>query len=616
MRCVLLIVALLAYCLPCVGTEPATAVLDAEAQRIAVMHKVKDCVLAIFAPNGRGGGSGVVITADGYALTNFHVVQPCGIAAQCGMADGRIYHAVVVGVDPTGDVALLKLFGRADFPRAELADSDQVQAGDWVFAMGNPFLLATDLQPTVTYGIVSGVHRYQPPAGTLLEYTDCIQTDASINPGNSGGPLFDARGRLIGINGRCSFEKRGRVNVGVAYAVSINQIKNFLGGLYGGRVVDHATLGARASFDSDGRVVVDEILESSDAYRRGLRADDEIISFGRRPISTPNGFKNVLGIFPEGWRVPLSYRHAGTRHDVLVRLSSLHAQEALWAEMTGRPKVVPMPLPKPGEKPRQDRPGHPGGPGHPKGEPRNGKQGQPDGPPKPAPNRGRLGPGRLLPVPIALPEIVQRHYQPKHGYANYYFNRLNQQRVWKAWVAHEGLADLKGVWTLSGVLESGGQFRFELTGDQATLFLPSSTIAWTAEGDLTASLLPKGSGGLLPALYLWRRLAVEGLDRFGEVEYYGTAPLAGHPGLADVLVGSHKGVECRFYFDAAGGELLALEFFADEDSDPCEISFSEFHPSYGRLWPGRLEVRYGNDPFATFHLRGYDFPKGERQGGK
>ena len=75
--------------------------------------------------------------------------------------------------------------------------------------MGNPFLLATDFQPTATYGIVSATHRYQPPAATLLEYTDCIQTDASINPGNSGGPLFDMEGRLVGINGRCSFEKRG-----------------------------------------------------------------------------------------------------------------------------------------------------------------------------------------------------------------------------------------------------------------------------------------------------------------------------------------------------------------------------------------------------------------------
>ena len=91
-------------------------------------------------------------------------------------------------------MALIKLLGRDDFPHAELGDSDQLHAGDWVFAMGNPFLLATDFQPTVTYGIVSATHRYQSPAGTLLEYTDCIQTDASINPGNSGGPLFDMRG--------------------------------------------------------------------------------------------------------------------------------------------------------------------------------------------------------------------------------------------------------------------------------------------------------------------------------------------------------------------------------------------------------------------------------------
>jgi S1-C subfamily serine protease len=595
---------------PLVYAEPAAAVLDAEAQRIAVIRKAKECVLAVFAANGRGGGSGVVITSDGYALTNFHVAQPCGAAAQCGMADGRIYDAAVVGVDPTGDVAMLKLFGRNDFPHAELADSDQVQAGDWVFAMGNPFLLATDLQPTVTYGIVSGVHRYQPPAGTLLEYTDCIQTDVSINPGNSGGPLFDARGRLIGINGRCSFEKRGRVNVGAAYAISINQIKSFLGALYGGRVVDHATLGARAGFDSEGRVVVNEILDSCDAYRRGLRDDDEIISFGGRPISTPNGFKNVLGIFPKGWRVPLSYRREGKRYDILVRLSGLHGKEELWKEMAGRPSSEPMPIPKPDDAPTPDKPDRPRVPGVPDGKP---LKVQPHGPQIPGPNRGRPGHGRAEPAEVVLPEIVKKHYQQKHGYANYYFNRLNQERVWKAWTAHEGLAGLDDAWTLAGLLEGGGAFRFELSDRKVTLFVPSSVIPWTAESDFSASLLPPQSGGLLPALYLWKRLATEGLDRFGEVEYDGTAPLAGHTGLVDVLVGSHKGVECRFYFDPTEGDLLALEFFADEGSDPCEVYFSEFRPSHGHILPGRMEVRYGNEPFATFHVREYDFGKGKAQ---
>src|SRR3954462_15028127 len=117
--------------------------------------------------------------------------------------------------------------------------------------MGNPFWHATDFTPTVTFGLVSGVHRYQSPAGTLLEYTNCIQIDTSINPGNSGGPLFNTNGELIGINGRGSFEKRGRGNSGVGYAISINQIKNFLGHLRAGIDTDHATLGAQVETESE-----------------------------------------------------------------------------------------------------------------------------------------------------------------------------------------------------------------------------------------------------------------------------------------------------------------------------------------------------------------------------
>src|SRR4029453_9011919 len=263
-------------------------VLDAQKQRIAAIAKATRSAVAVFANNGNGGGSGVVITPDGYGLTNFHVVQPAGSYMKCSMADGNLYEAIIVGIDPVGDVALIKLLGRTDFPGATLADSDAMQVGDWCFAVGNPFLLATDFQPTVTYGIVSGVHRYQPPSGTLLEYADCIQTDAAINPGNSGGPLFDAAGDLIGINGRGSFEKRGRVSVGGGYAISINQIKNFLGCLKSGRIVDHATLGATVAMSERGVVRVSNILESSDAFRRGLRYDDEIISFAGRPIDSPN----------------------------------------------------------------------------------------------------------------------------------------------------------------------------------------------------------------------------------------------------------------------------------------------------------------------------------------
>src|SRR5207244_3457150 len=125
----------------------------------------------------------------------------------------------------------------------------------------------TDFTPTVTYGIVSGVNRYQYPANGLLEYTDCIQVDASINPGNSGGPLFNTQGELIGINGRISLEKRGRVNVGVGYAISINQIKN------------------------------------------------------------------IIGIVPRGWRMPMKFRHVDAKkktedREVLVRLMGVQRQES------------------------------------------------------------------------------------------------------------------------------------------------------------------------------------------------------------------------------------------------------------------------------------------------
>src|SRR5262245_64666364 len=180
-------------------------VVEAEEKRVAVIEKVRPSVVAVFSAGGAGGGSGVLIDEEGYALTNFHVTAGSGNVMKCGLPDGVLYDGVLVGLDKVGDVALIKLLPKKPgqkFPFAVLGDSDKLRAGDWSLAMGNPFLLATDFTPTVTYGLISGVHRYQYPANTLLEYTDCIQIDTSINPGNSGGPLFNMKGELVGINGR------------------------------------------------------------------------------------------------------------------------------------------------------------------------------------------------------------------------------------------------------------------------------------------------------------------------------------------------------------------------------------------------------------------------------
>lgn len=558
-------------------------VLKAEAERIAVMNRVRETAVAIFSNGGQGGGSGVVISPDGYALSNFHVTKGCGDAMKCGMAHGGLYDAVIVGVDPVGDLALIKLFGRDDFPCAELGDSDAVSAGDWAFCVGNPFLLATDFQPTITYGIISGVHRYQYPAGTLLEYADCLQTDASINPGNSGGPLFDMQGRLIGINGRGSFEKRGRVNVGVGYAISINQIKNFLGCLKSGRFLDHATLGARLASQEDGSVTVADILEDSDAYRRGLRYGDEVVRFGGRPIRTVNAFKNALGVYPKGWQVPLAYRRKGKTYETLVRLSGVHGTQELLDKVNGRSPLDPSDRPpgKPGEKPGDDP----------------GKR------PSPLP----LPPTHEPHARQEMPEVVKQHFETRRGFANYYFNKLNRTRVWNMLTARGDFSPLGGEWVLKGELLGAGDAEFRITDQSAACALPGGELKLAVGDSLTAASDPPASGGLLAALYLWRRLLVIGPEKFGAVEYYGTAPLAGQAGLIEVLTATYGGVDCQFLVDPTTGRLLAVEMFLRPDDDPCELYFADYREVDGRDLPSRLEVRYGNNIYGVFKLADVSF---------
>ena len=573
------------------------SVLESQQRRIEVISHATQSSISVFEGGGQGGGSGVVITPDGYALSNFHVTKPAGNYMQCSMSNGKLYDAVIVGLDPTGDVSLLKLLGRDDFPCATMADSDDVRVGDWCFAIGNPFLLATDFQPTVTYGIVSGVHRYQYPAGTLLEYADCLQTDASINPGNSGGPLFNANGNLIGINGRGSFEKRGRVNVGVGYAISINQIKNFLGYLRSGRIVDHATLGASVSTDDDGRVIVTNILESSDAYRRGLRYGDEIVTFGGRAISTVNGFKNALGIFPRGWRVPLAFRRDDQRFDVMVRLAGVHSYEELLAKTQGAPAEHPVP------QPRDDHDGAPpeGGP-HDETPQEDGAQPQDE----PPPSRPLL-PG--LHRKQEIPSHVADQFVARRGYANYHFNRLNRNRVWDGFTAKSDFVGTDGPWVFELETDDGTVWSITLEEERLTAVLPTREEHIDPAIDLDEQLGPPGSGGLFVALHLWHRMLTIGPERYGEVYYLGTAPMAGRNDLVDVLVAIHNVVETKFMFDPSSGELLGMEMFPERDVDPCEIYFRDYVDRDGRLIPQQIEVRHGDQLFRVITIQELKLPQ-------
>lgn len=558
--------------------EVDPAVREAERARIATIAKLIPTVVAVFQRSAPAGGSGVLITHDGYTLTNFHVAGEDEFF-KCGLSDGKLYDAVLVGVDPTGDVALIKLIGRNDFPIATWGDSDAVRAGDWVYVLGNPFLLASDFRPTATYGIVSGVHRYQYPANTILEYTDCLQVDASVNPGNSGGPLFNSAGELIGINGRISVAQRGRVNAGAGYAISINQVRNFLGDLRSGRVVDHASLGATVSRDSHGAIVVSQILEESDAFRRGLRVDDEIVSFAGRPIHSVNQFKNVLGIFPEEWKVPLVYRREGEKHEIRVRLRSLHS------------KLDLSEMPAPEERPKPNRPRSPERPAPPQG-PKDQKA------PRRAP-RGERPRALTRQHESEIPAKLKSLYKSKPGYANYYFNRIELERVLQGLDLWGDFQKRSG-FHLSGETAAGAHFDCILTGNFASLQAGGKTFLQQFDQDPQDE--PQGSGGLLVALNQLRMFLTQKEKAFGSLVYWGTEPLDGGGEQVDVLVSTSGSVESRWYFAVASRTLVGFDTRLADDADACEIRFRQIGAFAGIHFPSEIAVRHGDSEYATFHV--------------
>ena len=537
-----------------------------EQQRIDAIAKAVPSAVGIFGPGGNGGGSGVVISPDGYAVTNFHVIQGCDNFMKCSMSDGNLYDAVIVGIDATGDVALIKLLGRDDFPVSKLVDSELVRAGDTCFAVGNPFLLATDFQPTVSFGIVSGTHRYQYPSGTILEYTDCIQTDAAINPGNSGGPLFNADGDLIGINGRGSFEKRGRVNVGVGYAISANQVKLFLSHLKSGRLVDHATAGFTVTTDQNNGVRVDGILESGEAYRQGVRYDDRLVEFAGRKVTTVNQFKNVLGIYPKGWRVPVKFDRDGEVIDVFIRLQGVHAEEELVGIVTGNNK--PVPLPKPGE-------------------------------PKP----GEEGPKSVTPKKpkTPAPEGYEDWFKSKKGYANYYFNQQQQKRVWSAAIGESDFGKYTKTWKLSGRDSQGTEVEIVLGDEQSGIKAGDDAFVLKIADDLTEQAKANSRSAFLLAMHQWRQMMRLGPDKFGQSTYWGEVRGADGQSL-ELMVATRDIVESNLLFAKSDGRLRIFESFLDADQDPCTIEFSDYQMESGVMFPVSITYRIGNGKAETISL--------------
>ncbi len=545
--------------------QPTDAVRKSQQARIDAISKATRSTIGVFGTDGQGGGSGVIISADGYALTNFHVTEPFGDRMRCGLSNGEMVEAIIVGIDPTGDLALIKLDGRNDFPAAELADSDLVRAGQWCFAAGNPFVLATNLQPTVTWGIVSGVHRYQYPSGTILEYTDCIQTDAAINPGNSGGPLYNADGNLIGINGRCSFEKRGRVNVGVGYAISINQAMLFLGHLKSGRIVDHATLGFTVGSDA-GKVSVSNILETSDAYRRGLRYEDEVLKLAGRDITSVNQLKNVLGIFPTHSRLPIQFRHGDRIIDTWIRVSPLHTLDELEEIVGGKSEEAP-PDAETAEGPKKE-------------------EKEPD-------------------------ELLFKQYVKRKGFANYHFNRVEIDRVMSLLKAKQGEKfDSTSDWNWQG----------KLVGETTAFDVRSSVVAIESKfGDESFTIdqqrgwndlvKKKSYHAIAIGLRLWQQWHTLGPRKLGEAVYLGTSRRPGSETYCDLIQVTVGEVEAYFYTDPKDGRLTAVEIESDSKLDRLEVAFDKDKIQDGLHVPSLITAGYGPEPRWTIELSPVQFTK-------
>ncbi|TWU60541.1 putative serine protease HhoB precursor [Rubripirellula tenax] len=579
--------ALLTTSLACadVPLELPAIVRDAENSRIEAIDRARPSAVSVFVPGGGGGGSGVLVSPAGYALTNFHVTSPAGTFMRCGLSDGNIYDAVIVGIDPVGDLAMIQLIGldgkpRSDFPAATIGSSRAAQPGDWCMVIGNPFLLATNLQPTVTYGILSGVGRYQYPSGTLLEYGDCLQTDASINPGNSGGPIYDATGKLLGIVGRCSFEKRGRVNVGVGYAISINQAQNFLGALHSGRIVDHATLGATVGTDPDGGARVTNILESSDAYRRGLRYGAEITEIDGRVVQTANDVQNVLATFPAGWRIPIRYRISGESRDTLVRLASVHSPDELLEKMAG---ALPPPPPREEPEPNDDE--------------GDGEKDLEGGGPTPAPENEAHGGGEI-------PKSIKDQLIERKGYANYHFNQVRQRSFIESLRNQFPVAESKSTkandadsplaWVIEGVTADADAkpVKIRVSSKKMVMFVGDRPVQIDTKNELYEAVTRRSPVGMLAALDAWRRMIAVGPDRFGETFYWGTMPLGGQRPLRDCVIGIDGEIETRFLSHPDSAVVEAIEAFADRDEDPAELWIVRDNDDVTTM-PTALDLRYG-----------------------
>lgn len=298
-------------------------------------------------PERSGEGTGIVAREDGYLVTNNHVVEGA-TSIKVRLSDESEYDATVVGTDPETDLAVVKIDISGLTP-ARFGNSDEIEIGDWVLALGSPL----GLEQTMTAGIVSAKGRN---LGRALDITfqDFIQTDCAINPGNSGGPLVNLNGEVVGIN--TAISTRTGFYMGVGFAIPSNIAKPVIDTLIEGGIVRRGWLGVQigpltpeaaeyAGFEGTRGVLIAEVLPDGPAQTSGVKAGDIVTQINARSVTEPGQLLNIIAATPPGERARLTVFREGKLREINVTLGDRSEQQLTAA----RPRETPERQPGAGE---------------------------------------------------------------------------------------------------------------------------------------------------------------------------------------------------------------------------------------------------------------------------
>ncbi len=289
----------------------------------------------------RGLGSGFIISPDGHILTNAHVVKDAE-QITVRLSDNRELPAQLIGLDERTDVALIKVDAQG-LPTVRIGDSDKLEVGEWVLAIGSPF----GFEHTATQGIVSALGRNLPSE----TYVPFIQTDVAVNPGNSGGPLFNTRGEVVGINSQI-FSKSGGY-MGLSFAIPINvamkiaeQLKTqgYVSRGWLGVVIQPVTQELASSFglDRSTGALIAQVTPDSPADRAGLKVGDIILRYNGREVTDSGTLPPMVGATPIGEVVPVEILRAGKTRTLRVKIGVLKERHAAAAGGAAAPKALNM----------------------------------------------------------------------------------------------------------------------------------------------------------------------------------------------------------------------------------------------------------------------------------